>query len=119
MTRPRVRHGAGRSADPECRRLYWVWKQLRQRCKNPHNKDWRNYGALGVDVYPPWDASFVEFRRYVHTTLGPKPTSAHSLDRIDPTRGYAPGNLRWASRAEQSRNKRPRPTTVPRTQEAA
>lgn len=38
--------------------------------------------------------------------LGPRPTEHHSVDRIDNSRGYEPGNLRWATRGEQARNKR-------------
>lgn len=107
QTRGRKIHGcAGKHASVEDRRLYQVWLQLRQRCGNPTNKDFKHYGALGVNVHAPWEVSFDAFRRYISRVLGPKPTPEHSLDRIDPTRGYVPGNLRWATRAEQARNQR-------------
>lgn len=47
------------------------------------------------------------FAEWVLDNLGSKPTADHSLDRIDNNRGYEPGNLRWATREEQARNKRP------------
>ena len=57
-----------------------------------------------------WIGSFETFLRDV----GMRPSDAHSLDRIDNDRGYEPGNVRWATRAEQSRNTRRShsPTTV-------
>jgi len=44
--------------------------------------------------------------KYILSALGPKPTPEHSLDRIDNDKGYIPGNLRWATKKEQSSNRR-------------
>jgi hypothetical protein len=46
------------------------------------------------------------FINYVDSELGNKPSTKHSLDRIDNNKGYERGNLRWATRAEQARNRR-------------
>jgi hypothetical protein len=112
MTAPRKRperHGfCGKNATQEQKRMHWVWVQIRQRCRNPANKDWRTYGGIGVRMFKPWDESFLAFWRYLQRALGPKPTPEHSLDRVDPTKGYMPGNLRWATRAEQTHNRRPK-----------
>lgn len=51
---------------------------------------------------PEW---FVDFDAFVDH-IGPKPSDQHSLDRIDNDRGYEPGNVRWATAAEQTANRR-------------
>lgn len=44
--------------------------------------------------------------------LGPCPGPGYSVDRRDNERGYEPGNLRWATKAEQIRNSRQAKLTV-------
>jgi hypothetical protein len=53
-------------------------------------------------MHPSWRRSFDAFLAHI----GPRPSPAHSLDRIDNNRGYMPGNVRWATRKEQQRNMR-------------
>ena len=53
-------------------------------------------------MHPEWANSFAAFLRDV----GERPSLGHSIDRIDNTKGYVPGNVRWATRSEQGRNKR-------------
>jgi hypothetical protein len=63
--------------------------------------DNRYWAGLGVRVCPEWQESFLEFALHV----GPRPSMAHTIDRFPDGRGdYAPGNVRWATRAEQARN---------------
>jgi hypothetical protein len=85
--------------------LYYAWAAVLQRCSNSSNPEFKNYGGRGITV----DSSFIEFtgfREYVLTTIGERPTVKHSLDRINNEDGYVPGNLRWAVRVQQQRNKR-------------
>ena len=86
-------------------REYYSWVGMIQRCTNPNEPQWHDYGGRGITVHPEWRASFKAFFEHV----GPKPTPKHTLDRIDNERGYEPGNVRWATRREQLLNKR---TTV-------
>jgi hypothetical protein len=74
------------------------------RCHNPKDPAWKNYGGRGITVCDRWRGKdgFVNFL----ADVGPRPSPEHSLDRIDNNRGYEPGNVRWATRSEQARNKR-------------
>lgn len=99
VARKNHKHGAGGRLNrtPE----YVAWKQMRQRCNNPGTHEWMNYGGRGITVSSEWD-DFATFLKDV----GPKPSPAHSLDRIDNNDHYRPGNVRWATSKEQARNKR-------------
>ena len=81
---------------------YCTWSQMIQRCTNLNNQDYACYGGRGVSVYKEWLESYSTFL----ADVGRKPSSKHTLDRIDNEKGYVPGNVRWATRKEQSRNKR-------------
>ena len=80
---------------------YFVWKTMRQRCSNPNNKDYSQYGGRGVVVCPQW----ADFRAFF-SDMGPRPSDSHSIDRIDPDGPYAPDNCRWATASMQRLNQR-------------
>lgn len=94
-----VKHGAtaGGKTTPE----YGTWTSMRSRVLNPRHPQYADYGGRGITICPEWD-SFVQFL----ADMGPKPSPEHSLDRIDVNGNYEPGNCRWATHAEQGRNKR-------------
>lgn len=79
---------------------YTSWQAVIRRCCNPDDKDYPRYGARGIGVHPVWRQSFSEF--YAH--IGPRPQGT-TVDRIDGTKGYEPGNVRWATPLEQARNR--------------
>ena len=86
---------------------YHRWYNMIDRCGNPAHAAYRNYGARGITVCPEWHDP-AAFLKYLDEVLGPCPVG-FSLDRIDNDGPYAPGNIRWASAAEQTRNRRAKP----------
>lgn len=83
-------------------REFGIWINIRERCLNPENPAYPNYGGRGIGILEAWRDDFGAFRRHI----GDSPTSKHTLDRIDNDRGYEPGNIRWATHGQQNRNKR-------------
>jgi len=98
----RIKHGHSggvrRSMAPE----YSVWQDMNRRCHSSSNRSFSSYGARGISVCDRWRNSFSSF----YSDMGPRPTSSHSLDRINNDIGYSPENCRWATGKEQSRNTR-------------
>ena len=81
---------------------YRTWSGIKNRCKNTASKDYYRYGGSGILMCDEWANNFASFFAY----LGKKPSSKHSVDRIDNDKGYEPGNVRWATPTEQAQNKK-------------
>lgn len=78
---------------------YRAWVAMIQRCINPHVKSYPRYGGRGIRVCARW-LLFPAFIR----DMGQRPSSDHSIERLDNDGHYNPRNCRWATRAQQRRN---------------
>lgn len=88
----------GRSKSP----IFNIWSAMKARCYYQKGKHYSDYGGRGIKVCDRWLNSFDEF----YEDMGDRPTSKHSLDRIDVNGDYEPSNCRWATKMEQVNNTR-------------
>ena len=99
------RHGHAKFRNES--RFYRIWTRMLRRCRNVNAKDFQRYGAMGITCCKRWYKfknflkdmyqSFIEFEKFRQKA---------TIDRIDNSKGYSPKNCRWATMAEQCRNKK-------------
>ena len=80
---------------------YNIWAMMIQRCENPKNKNYPDYGGRGVTVCERWKT----FENFL-ADMGERPSPNHSLERVDNNKGYSPENCIWADKTIQARNQR-------------
>lgn len=90
-----TKHDASRT--PE----YSIYHEAKRRCINPNSKDYPYYGGRGIKF------KFKSFEDFI-SHIGWRPKRSLSLDRINNNGHYEPGNVRWATKYQQTHNRRRR-----------
>lgn len=93
---------------------YNSFSTMLQRCYNPLNDRYYDYGGRGTKVCQMYKQGFISFLNDV----GSRPSPKHSIDRIDNDGNYSCGhceecikngwkrNVRWGTRKQQAGNRR-------------
>lgn len=87
----------GRCYTPE----HKIWRDMKQRCYNPKEPAYKDYGARGITVCVRWHNSYLAFLE----DMGSRPKGL-TLERKDNDGNYEPSNCKWETRSENNRNKR-------------
>jgi len=82
-------------------RLYQIWENMKQRCYNPKNTNYKGYGAKGIDIQENWKNNFMEFYEWASKNGY---SEELTIDRINGSKGYNENNCRWTTQTVQCRN---------------
>jgi hypothetical protein len=92
-----IKHGQWQSL------TYNSWSNMIQRCTNPNNPRYNAYGKRGIKICDQW----LVFENFLKD-MGERPSSDHSIDRIDVNGNYTIENCQWSTSVQQNKNKRSR-----------
>lgn len=92
-----LKHGHTKNCKPS--KIYISWRNMIQRCTNPNDKEYKNYGDRGIVVCEHW----LKFENF-NEDMGKDWKSGLTIERKNNGKGYSPENCYWATRKQQSRN---------------
>lgn len=82
--------------------IYCVWHGMKDRCYNPKNKSFHNYGGRGISVCDEWMSSDA----FIEWAIENGWEEGLQLDRINTDGNYEPNNCRFVTQLENARNRR-------------
>lgn len=96
-------------------KFYSVWSHMKDRCLNPKNSKYKDYGGRGINVCDRWlkyenfeDDMYDEYGYSIEILPEGQRNTTATLDRIDNNKGYFKENCRWTSQKVQCNNRRKR-----------
>lgn len=92
-------------------RIYRIYKNMRQRCYNPNNTSWNNYGGRGIKICDEWlmydykERENIGLVNFYNWAINNGYNDTLTIDRINPDGNYCPENCRWVDQKFQSNNR--------------